>query len=435
MTRVNTAIIGQGFIGLPLALSFAMNGAKVYGVDVVKTLVDEINSGVSHHTESHNGKSISTIIQEQLAADNYKAITAIEDLPNDINAYIVTVGIPVKNGELEKGPITAVGNSIREKLKTTTVKKPVIILRSTVVPGYTESEFKALLELDGKQSGVDFELAYASERIAEGVAFEEFRTMPLAIGGVSRQAAEAAKEILTIVTKAEVTIASSPSVVELSKVIENAQRDVNIALSQQYAMLSRKMNIDPRELIAVANTHKRVNLLIPGPGVGGYCIPNAYHYLKPKAEELHLEEDMTLSAIARSYNESIPARLIAMLVEGLKEKGIEMKDAKIAILGLAMKDFSNDDRISPPIEIATELTNKAKVVAAYDPAVVTKYDYKVGTMEEALKGADAIITLCEQKGMREFDFASFFEKEGNMPFVLDTKRLISPNQYATVQIY
>lgn len=425
------SVIGQGFIGLPLSLSFAMNNTKVYGVDVNKELVKEINQGHTHHKESFNQHNIQDILKSEIHNERFSAHTSILDLPDSVSTYIITVGIPVKDGGLETGAIESVAVDLSKKLK----KGDVVILRSTVVPGFTNDFFKPMLELSGLKAGEDFHLAYASERIAEGKAFKEFVEMPLVIGGVTLDCAVKAREILTIVTKAETHIASAMEIVEMSKVIENAQRDVNIAMVQQYATLARKMGIDPREVIQMANTHTRVNLLIPGPGVGGYCLPNAFYYLAPKAEELGILDELSISKEARMYNDQIPNNIVQAVEEKLRKQGKGLGESKIAIFGLAMKDFSNDDRISPPVYISEIFSSKAKITNAYDPAVPTSYSFKKENPYEVVKDADVLIVLCEQEEMKTLDFSKIRKLMKEDAFVFDTKHFFKNVSMENINIY
>lgn len=425
------SVIGLGFIGLPLSLSYSLNGQKVYGVDVNEELVKEINAGITHHKEKAGEQTIQEILPNEIKNQRFKALTNIMDLPESVTTYLVTVGIPVADGVMNTSHLEDVGMKLSKKLK----KGDLVILRSTVVPGYTNEHFKPLLEQSGLKAGEDFYLAYASERIAEGKAFEEFVTMPLVIGGVNQKSAEKAKEVLTIVTKAETMIASKIEVVEMAKVIENAQRDVNIALSQQYAAMARAMGIDSRELIQAANTHKRVNLLIPGPGVGGYCLPNAFHYLVPKAKELGILNELSISQEARSYNDRIPASIVKMVEEQLEKRNKKMTDSKIAIFGLAMKDFSNDDRISPPVYISEIFDKKALEVKAYDPAVPTSYSFKLDDPYEVARNADALVFLCEQEEMLSLDYEKIVKSMKKDGFIFDTKHFFSRVSVKDIPVY
>ena len=252
------AVIGLGFIGLPLSLSYAMHGARVIGLDVLPGLIQDINSGVTHHLESYEGRTIRDILKEQLNNGRFRATSDYHEASREVDTYIITVGIPIKDGEPDYRGFDACCSTLAGVLK----RGDTVIVRSTVVPGTTEERVLPMLERSGLKAGEDFYLAYASERIAEGRAFEEFISMPLAMGGINEASVEKAKQILSFVTKAEITV-SDIKVVETSKVIENIQRDVNIAMVQQFARFAEKVGIDTFELIKVANTHKRVNLLTP----------------------------------------------------------------------------------------------------------------------------------------------------------------------------
>ncbi|WP_134699944.1 nucleotide sugar dehydrogenase [Ammoniphilus sp. YIM 78166] len=420
--QLHVAVIGMGFIGLPLSLSYAMKGAHVIGIDVLPKLVEEINEGKSHHLEYYQGKSISEILHDQLDAGRFKATTDYQEAAKTVNTYIITVGIPVVNGD----PNLSYLISACEQLVSVLKKGDTVILRSTVVPGTTEEIVLPLLEKSGMKAGEDFFLAYSSERIAEGKAFEEFISMPLALGGINEASASKAKEVLSFVTEAEITV-SEIKVVETAKVIENIQRDVNIAMVQQFARFSERMGMDTFELIKVANTHKRVNLLVPGPGVGGYCLPNALYYLLPKARELDVNIDML--ELARKINDTVPSVLVDMVEEQLKSQNRSLMGSQVAVLGLAMKDFSNDDRISPAHHVVEVLLERGAKVKAYDPAVPGQYPYKVESLDAAVTGSDVLIYLNAQEEFLDIEWDQVVSQMASSPILLDAKHRI-PSQVA-----
>lgn len=293
------AVFGLGFVGLPLALSFSLRGCNVTGVDVLAELADELNRGITNHLESFHNIGIREILQSKFMDDTFRATTNPMTALDTCNNFIVTVGIPVKDGKHDMSHLEAVCKTIANGLK----RGDTVVIRGTMIPGTTEEFILPLLEESGYKAGTDFYLAYASERIAEGRAFEEFENMPSLVAGINEKSALRAKRLLGIVTKAPIHIASCIKVVETAKVMENVQRDVNIAMSQEFARFCEGLGIDVFEVIELANTHKRVNLLYPGPGVGGYCLPNAMYYLKPKAEELGVSIDLLKTA--RKINDDV----------------------------------------------------------------------------------------------------------------------------------
>lgn len=416
----NVAVFGQGYVGLPLSLSFAFRGCRVIGVDVVDGLVRDINSGITHHTESFEGKSIQQILKEQLELKNFRATTDEEGAVLSCNNIIVTVGIPVVGGRHRLSDLTECVTHIGKRLK----KGDLVIIRSTVIPGTTTEVLMPILEKEsGMKAGEDFYLAYSSERIAEGRAFEEFAYMPTVVGGINEESTERAAELLGIVCKADVIKASSIEVVETSKVFENVQRDVNLAMVQEFAKFARGMKLDIHEIVRVANTHKRVNLLSPGPGVGGYCIPNAYHYLEPRAEKMRVSLD--LLKLSRENNSSLPETMVDLFEEELKKTGKSIRGANVGILGIAMKDYSNDDRLSPPIEIIKILEKRGAKVYAYDPAVPTQYDFKVSKLKDALNNRDGILVLAKQKEFDEMDVKFLLSEIHKGTVIMDHRSLFT----------
>jgi UDP-N-acetyl-D-mannosaminuronic acid dehydrogenase len=425
---VRVAVVGLGFVGLPLALTYAMKGAKVVGVDALPRVVEEINAGRSHHLESYQGKTLPEILREQIEAGRFHATTSYEEAAAIVDHYIVTVGLPVHNGDPDLGPLKSCAHSLGSVLK----KGDTVMIRSTVVPGTTQEVIQPILEeVSGLRAGTDFYLTYCSERIAEGRAFEEFIHMPLVLGGVNPESAEKGKELLSFISETEITI-SDIRVIETAKVIENIQRDVNIAMVQEFARFAEAFGIDTFELIKVANTHKRVNLLTPGPGVGGFCLPNALYYLQPKAKELGVS--LSLLQLARQINDDVPGVLIDMLEKALADKGKTLAGSSVAVLGLAMKDFSNDDRVSPVHDLINRLQAKDVEVRSYDPAVPSRYEHKKNSLEEAVRGADALLLTAVQQEFAEVDWLSIARLMGQSPILFDTKNRIPREVDAQVTV-
>lgn len=416
----NVAVFGQGFVGLPLSLSFAFRGCNVYGVDVVENLIEDINSGITYHTESFEGKTIQYILKEQLTSGRYRATSDMKYAIDNCNNIIVTVGIPIKDGKHDLRDLTECITAIGRNIK----KGYLVVIRSTVIPGTTEDIILPILEREsGLKAGKDFYLAYSSERIAEGHAFDEFAYMPTIVGGVNRESALRAKELLSIVCKTDVIISSNIKVVETAKVFENVQRDVNIAMVQEFARFAEGLGIDVYETIQIANTHKRVNLLTPGPGVGGYCIPNAYHYLEPKADDIGVSLDIL--KLARIKNSELPSVMVDIFEKELLKQGKELNSSRVGILGISMKDYSNDDRISPPIEIVKILRNRGALVEAYDPAVPREYDFKVNSLEKVLRNKDGIIVLAKQREFDNIEYSQLINLLDKGSIIFDTKNLFT----------
>lgn len=413
-------IFGQGFVGLPLTLSFALRGCQTIGVDTDRTIVENTNNGITYHTEKFDSVSIQDILKLELKQKNYRATAKGEEAVKECNNIIITVGIPIKEGKYIIEYLESASQVIGRNLK----KGDLVIVRSTVIPGTTEDFVKPILEKESNMTaGKDFYLAYSSERIAEGKAFDEFANMPTLVAGINEESYLRAADLLAVVCKAEIVKASNIKAVETSKVFENVQRDVNIAMVQEFSRFTEALGIDIFEVVKLANTHKRVNLLTPGPGVGGYCIPNAYHYLSPKAEEMGV--NMDLLKLARIKNADIPKFLVNKIEGLLSTAGKKLNESTIAVLGLAMKDYSNDDRISPPIDICNLLINSGAKVKAFDPIVPSKYDFKYNSQDEVIKNSDVILVLTKQNGIDYDDLEHMSQLMNIKPIYIDTKEVIN----------
>lgn len=418
---VNVAIFGLGFVGLPLALSYAIRGCNVFGVDVDNNLVNELNEGKTHHLEKYHETPIQKVLADQLENGRFRATTDAAEALQKCNYFIMTVGIPVVGGGHDMSHVESCSRTIAAGLK----KGDLVLVRSTLVPGMTREYIKPILEETGLKAGEDFYLAYSSERIAEGKAFDEFENMPTLIAGINEESAQKAAGLMSIVTKADLHIASAIEVVESAKVMENISRDVNIAMVNEFARFCESLGISVFEVIKVANTHKRVQLLVPGPGVGGYCIPNALHYLSPKADELGVQ--LRLLRTARRINEDVPGFVVSLVTKHLP---VPANQAKVAVLGIAMKDYSSDDRLSPALEVIKLMELSGIKVAAFDPAVPTKHDYKVETLEEAVQDAHAVVVLAKQEGIGYNNFKllkNLMSKQGT-PIIVDTKNLYNKDE-------
>lgn len=414
-TEKRVAIFGLGFVGLPLALSFALRGCRVTGIDVDEQLVANLNQGITHHLESYKNIPIQQILKEQLASGNFQATTNPSAALEECSDIIVTVGVPVENGVPNTRPLCSAISTIAKGLQ----RGQLVLVRSTVTPGTTRRVIQPLLETSGLKAEKDFFLAYAAERIAEGRAFDEFENMPAVVSGIGPLSLERAKNTLSVVTRAGLFEASCIEVAEATKVLENISRDVDIALVNEFARFTKALSIDIFEVIRLANTHSRVSLLSPGPGVGGYCVPNALYYLLPRALELNV--NLSLFPAARRINDEAPIHVAGLILKNLP---VPPGQAKVAVLGIAMKDFSNDDRLSPAHTVIDLLKKSGVKVAAYDPAVPTRYPFSVDTLEEALQGAHGIVILAKQRDINYQNLKLFYElMSKERPFIVDTRNV------------
>lgn len=416
--HIKVSVVGLGFVGLPLALSFAMRGCRVTGLDISRTRVEQLAAGIAPDAEAYLGFGITEILDLQLSSGRFRPTTVAAEALADAGLVLITVGIPVDREQPVLDHLIAATRTVAQHLRP----GQTVILRSTVIPGTSERVVLPILEESGLKAGRDFFLAYASERIAEGRAFEEFEEMPIVVAGVNPESASRARALLSVVTQAEIHQSDSMAAVEAAKVIENVQRDVNIALVQEMARFCEAASLDTYDVIRLANTHKRVNLLSPGPGVGGYCIPNALYYLLPAAQELGV--DLRLMRTARVLNDAVPDVVVRLVGSTLAQVKVALAGSRIAVLGLAMKDYSSDARSSPAIAVVDRLQAAGAEVRAFDPLVPGTYPYRSPDLATCLTGADAAVWLARQAGAEFSDVLSLLDRMAH-PVIIDTKGAVN----------
>ncbi len=416
------AVFGLGFVGLPLSLTYTMYGKKVYGVDINPQYVERLKQFHTHILENYNGRTINEILEDSIKKGLFIPTNSPEEALEHAKDIIITVGIPIERGILKKEVFSNAIHTVGKYLK----KGDLVLIRSTVPPGTTRNVVKPILE---KESGLicckDFYLAYSSERIAEGKAFEEFQTMPVAVGALDKESKKRAISLLSVINKEKIYEASCPEVVEISKLMENSSRDVNIALSNELASLTEALNVDTLEVIEIANTHKRVHLLTPGIGVGGHCIPYSSLYIFDKSDELNLP--MKLLHTAREINDERPLDVLKTIEKRLENLGKKVENSKFAILGVAMKDNSSDISESPAMRLKDLILQRGGNVLWYDPNVDGNFPLKVNSINEALKDADVIIIPIKQNNIH-IDLNIIHNTAKENAIIFDARRIISKEE-------
>ncbi len=413
----NIAVFGLGFVGLPLSLTYTLYGVKVYGVDINEEYVNRLKHFETHILENYKGKTIQEILRESIEKDLFIPTASHEEAMANVNEVVVTVGIPIVGNTVHTEVFEDAMKTIGRSLK----KGDIVLIRSTVPPGTTREVALPILEsASGFKCSRDFYLAYSSERIAEGNAFDEFQTMPIAVAGVDEASTKKAKELLKIINK-EVIEASSPEVVEISKLIENSSRDVNIGLANELATFTESLGVDTLEVIMIANTHKRVKLLNPGIGVGGHCIPYSSKYLFYKSDRIGVS--MPLLHSAREVNDSRPEVIFHLIESNLAHIGKSIKDVTTALLGIAMKDNSSDASESPSLKLTEIIEKNGGKVKWFDPNVNLNLPSRVFSLEEALAGADVAIVPIFQ-GNVPVNIKQMQKLMKNSPLLFDAKGII-----------
>jgi UDP-N-acetyl-D-mannosaminuronic acid dehydrogenase len=386
------AVVGLGYVGLPLALTYALDGFQVSGVDIDPRRIASINTSSLSMREDFDGVPVNDVLRRCLADGSLTVTSKFDDLPKDVATFIVTVGIPIDHAwVLDMSMLTGACTELGKLLK----KGDLVICRSTVPVGTTRGLVLSTLERESKLvAGTDFDLAYSSERIAEGRAYDEFRHMPLVVGGINGRSLDRATQVLGAVNSEPVFKASSIELVEAAKMFENAQRDVNIAVADQLARFANRFGIPTWELVEACNTHSRVRILMPGIGVGGHCIPYASPYLFGSLSGSEECGDLLPTFVsARRANAAQPAYIASRMARAMRG----LAGRHILFVGIAMKDYSDDVSVSPAVDLASALVEAGAEVRVFDRIAEAPREFAHETdIDAGSSWADALVLPIRQ---------------------------------------
>lgn len=357
--QMKIAIIGLGYVGLPLSIQFARSGVEVLGLDVDQSKIDAIKMGRSyiHHIA---GEDIATLVQ----AGTFSASTDFSRV-SEMDAVIICVPTPLsKNREPDISYVLKSGEAFAPHLK----KGTLVVLESTTYPGTTDEDLRAVLEKgSGLKAGADFHLAFSPEREDPGNPQSVVAEIPKVIGGYSPACLEKAVSLYSKAIRKLVPV-SSCRAAEATKLLENIFRSVNIALVNELKLVYAAMGIDIWEVIEAAKTKPFGYMAFyPGPGLGGHCIPIDPFYLTWKAREY--EHATRFIELAGEVNTSMPRHVVDRVAEALNAEKKSINGSKVLVVGLAYKPNVDDDRESPSYKLMEMLKERGAEVSYYDPYV------------------------------------------------------------------
>ena len=389
-------VIGLGYVGLPLAVVFAEAGVPVLGLDVVKQKVAAINRGISH---------IEDVPSERLAplveAGTLRAGTDLDEI-TDLEAIIICLPTPLdEHCEPDLGAVLGAARDIAPRLQ----KGQLVVLESTTYPGTTREELAPILEEFGLSAGTDFHLAFSPERVDPGREDWTTRSTPKVVGGLTPACTQKVMDVYGRAFDSLVPV-STPEVAEMTKILENVFRSVNIALVNETAILCDRMGVDVWEVIDAAATKPFGYMPFrPGPGLGGHCIPIDPFYLTWKAREYDFHTEFI--ELAGKINSQMPYFCVSKLARALNEHEKALKGAKVLVIGVAYKADVNDMRESPALKVISLLRERGADVSYHDPHVpalepghgVDVAMRSVELTDEALEGADAVVVVTAHSGI------------------------------------
>ncbi|MDK0979298.1 nucleotide sugar dehydrogenase [Clostridium perfringens] len=401
MKKLN--IIGLGYIGLPTALSFAGAGIEVIGTDYNKGIVDTLNNGQVTFKED----GLYDLYKEALN----KGIEFSTDYAKT-NKYIITVPTPYIKESKKLDPKYVI--SAVESVLDVCDKGTILVIESTVSPGTMDKFVRPIVENRGLIIGEDIHLVHAPERIIPGNMVNELKNNSRTIGADNIEIGYEVKRWYETFCDGEIVVTDIKTA-ELSKVVENTFRDINIAFANELSRICRKENMDVYELIKIANKHPRVNILTPGPGVGGHCISVDPWFLVGDYPEI-----VNIIKAAREVNDSQPDFVIDRIREVMEENGIT-DISKVGLYGLTYKENVDDLRESPTLQILEKLERYfVKGIKLYDPWIEeNKFENQYNSFNEFLDEVELVVVLVAHDHIKN-------NKEALInKFVLDTKNIFN----------
>ncbi len=403
------AIIGLGYVGLPLAVEFAGCGLSVVGIDKDLVKVNQINKGKSYIKDVEN-KLLKKVVDKQKlkATDNFSAL-------KKVNTIIICVPTPLRK---TKDPDISYVISATKEISKHLQKGQLIVLESTTYPGTTREVIVPILEEKGFKFGRDFYLAFSPERVDPGNKKYAIKNTPKVIGGIDKKSTGFACLLYGKIVEKIIPV-SSPEVAEMVKLLENTFRSVNIGLVNEIALVCNRLNLDVWEIIdAAASKPFGFMPFYPGPGLGGHCIPIDPHYLSWKLKSLNFYAHFI--ELAGEINNKMPNFVVEKVFKALNERKKCIKKANIVLLGVAYKKDVSDVRESPALDIIQLLENlgaKIKYIDPYVPQIkIGNKKMAASKMNDALlRNADAVIITTAHSC---FDYDKIIK---NANLIIDTR--------------
>ncbi|OPL17915.1 MAG: UDP-N-acetyl-D-glucosamine dehydrogenase [Candidatus Aegiribacteria sp. MLS_C] len=412
----SVAIIGMGYVGLPLALEFIRGGCTVTGIDVDPEKPRLLAEGKSYlkHIPSER-------IAEAVATGRLHATTDFSSM-KESDAVIICVPTPLgRSREPDLSYVTGTGSEVARYLQP----GQLVVLESTTYPGTTREQLVPILEESGLKAGVDFHVAFSPEREDPGNRHFTTRTIPKLVGALTPEGEEAARTVYSCAVDRVVTV-SSPEVAEMAKITENTYRAVNIALVNELKMLATRMGVDIWEVIGAASTKPfGYTPFYPGPGLGGHCIPIDPFYLTWKAHQF--EMPTRFIELAGEINTAMPDFVVSMITRALNDRRRSVKGSRILILGMAYKPDIDDIRETPALKVMDGLLELGAEVDYNDPYVAgigrtrqtSRRPVSVELTEESLSRYDCAVIITDHSS---YDYQWIVD---NSSLVVDTRNACS----------
>ena len=422
--EMTIGIIGLGYVGLPTAIGFHDAGFTVWGVDVSQRTVNLVNAG-----QNPTGDPDVNDIIPQPGAERWNITTSTAEAVPHCDIVLVTVPTPVTHDlKPDLSYVEAAGRAVFEAIPKGA--NTIVVLESTVYPGVTAQTWLPLIDELNMTVGQDVEIAYCPERFNPGDAAHGVRSVARVIGCSNPDVGEALVKLYSQLTSEDVRYVGKLEVAEAAKVIENVQRDINIALVNELARIFPAMDVDVEDVLSAAATKWNFHRYTPGVGVGGHCIPVDPYYMIQRASDVGVPAGLITAA--RAVNRSMPNHVAQVLIDILWKAGLSAESTKVLFLGWSYKAEVGDPRETPAEPLAEALQQRGIHVSVYDPHIDPEtFPDSVEVLQDLseAKGHDLAVLVTAHKACVDLDWPAL-AKTMSTPRIYDGRRVLDLNALA-----
>ena len=421
-SKIKICVVGIGRIGLPTALSFANSGLTTIGVDINQTLIQTIRSGIFPLNDEPEYDKIFAKVK---TTKNFTVTTKIQDAVPYCDVILLSLPTPMDQNNIpDYTALKSVGKQLGELISSGTM----IIVESTIEPGFIENELCTIIENSSQnlKAGVDFGIGVCPETANPGEIYIDFNKLPRLIGGFNEKSSEIIFEIYKHVFPVDLIKMPNCKTANAVKLTTNVFRDLNIAFVNELSLLFEKLGIDTFTVLEAAQKKYNFQIHYPGPGVGGPCLPVNSYQLINSASKFN-SNLLELVKIGRKINESMPDHIIRLTLDAIQEKNLDIKNLTVAILGVSYKPNVKDIQLSPAESLIKKIKDLGASVKIFDPYFIDEFIFNIQTesnLENALLGSDVSIIITDHKVFHNISPTLLVSKMKNR-IVIDTRNVFN----------
>ena len=419
---LRVCVIGIGIIGLPTALSFAKSGLQTIGVDINENLVQNINSGKFPLKDEPGYEEI---FNDVIKNKKFSATTKIEDAVSNSDLILLSLPTPMDENNI---PDYSALRNVGSQLSNILSPNSLVIVESTIEPGFIEDEMVLLISKSGKlQVEKNFFIGVCPENANPGEILHDFTNLPRLVGGINPQITKIIKSIYDFVFSVELVEMPNCKTANAVKLTTNVFRDINIAFISELSLMFEKLGIDTNKVLEAAKKKYNFQVHYPGAGVGGPCLPiNSYQLLNTAKR---IGSNLSIIESGRKINEKMPSHVIDLTIDAFKESGKSITNSEILILGISYKPNVKDIQLTPAKHIIKKLKSLGVNISIYDPyfssTKIFDIDVSNSISDELLKKMDAAIIVTAHEEFFKFEISNFSKMK--TPILIDTRGIIDPN--------